>query len=162
MSGIDFESAIDRVLSHEGGYVNNPADPGGETQWGISKRSYPDVDIKTLTRDGAKKLYRRDFWDPVASQIHDDALMYQVLDAAVNHGMGNSVRFIQRALGLADDGHWGPHSQEVFKSQDPKDVHLLFLAERFEFWAKLKAFDTFGRGWVRRGATNMRYLAQDN
>lgn len=159
---IDFEDAIERILSHEGGYVNNPADPGGETQWGIAKRSYPTVNIKTLTREGAKAIYLRDFWTPVASKINDPALCFQVLDAAVNHGIGNSIRFLQRALGVADDGAFGPTSIAALSARDPHDVHLLFMAERFEFWAKLKAFDTFGRGWVNRGALNLRYLAKDN
>lgn len=159
---IDFDDAIERILSHEGGYVNNPADPGGETQWGIAKRSYPTVNIKTLPREGAKAIYLRDFWTPVASKINDPALCFQVLDAAVNHGIGNAIRFLQRALGVADDGAFGPASIAALAGKDPHDVHLLFMAERFEFWAKLKAFDTFGRGWVNRGALNLRYLAKDN
>ena len=159
---IDYDEAIDRILAHEGGYVNNPADPGGETQWGIAKRSYPTVNIKTLTRDGAKAIYLRDFWTPVASKVSDSALCFQVLDAAVNHGIGNAIRFLQRAIGVADDGAFGPASVAALSARDPHDVHLLFMAERFEFWAKLKTFDTFGRGWVRRGAQNLRFLAKDN
>jgi len=159
---IDFDDAIERILAHEGGYVNNPADPGGETQWGIAKRSYPTVNIKTLTREGAKSIYLRDFWAPVAAKISDSALCFQVLDAAVNHGIGNAIRFLQRAIGVADDGAFGPASIAALNARDPHDVHLLFMAERFEFWAKLKTFDTFGRGWVRRGAHNLRFLAKDN
>ena len=159
---IDYDEAIDRILAHEGGYVNNPADPGGETQWGIAKRSYPTVNIKTLTRDGAKAIYLRDFWAPVASKVSDSALCFQVLDAAVNHGIGNAIRMLQRAIGVADDGAFGPASVAALAARDPHDVHLLFMAERFEFWAKLKTFDTFGRGWVRRGAQNLRFLAKDN
>jgi lysozyme family protein len=159
---IDFETAIERILGHEGGYVNNPADPGGETQWGISKRSYPHLDIRALTRDQAKELYRKDFWEPVAEKTHDSAIRFQLLDAAVNHGMGNAVRFLQRAVGTADDGHWGPASRACLARMDAHDAHLLFMAERFEFWASLKSFDSFGRGWTRRGAKNLRYLAKDN
>lgn len=159
---IGFDTAIERILSHEGGYVNDPRDPGGETQWGISKRSYPTTDIKALTREQAKALYRRDFWLPVASYATDGALQFQMLDAAVNHGMGNAVRFLQRAIGVADDGHFGPVSRAAMARMDTKDVHLLFMAERFEFWARLARFDAFGRGWVLRGAENLRHLAKDN
>jgi lysozyme family protein len=159
---IDFDDAIERILAHEGGYVDNKNDPGGETQWGIAKRSYPTVNIKTLTREGAKAIYLRDFWTPVATKISDSALCFQVLDAAVNHGIGNAIRFLQRAIGVADDGAFGPASIAALQARDPHDVHLLFMAERFEFWAKLKTFDTFGRGWVRRGAQNLRFLAKDN
>ena len=64
MSDDPFEAAVNDVLGEEGGYVNNPADPGGETNWGISKRAFPQVDIKALTRDDAKALYRANYWDP--------------------------------------------------------------------------------------------------
>jgi lysozyme family protein len=159
---VDFETAIERILGHEGGYVFDARDPGGETQWGISKRSYPTVDIRGLTRDGAKGLYLRDFWNPVAALIGDGALRFQLLDAAVNHGQGNAVRFLQRAIGVADDGHWGAVSRAKLERLVPVDVHLLFMAERFDFWSKLERFDAFGRGWVRRGAANLRFLARDN
>ena len=159
---MDFNTAIDRCLAAEGGYVNDPADPGGETNWGICKRSYPTVNIKALTREGAKDLYRSGFWDPVAAQTTDGALQFQLLDSAINHGMGNATRFLQRALGVADDGHFGPIGQRALAAASPHDVHLLFMAERFEFWAKLSTFDRFGRGWVRRGAQDLRYIAKDN
>jgi lysozyme family protein len=159
---ITFDTAIERILSHEGGYVWDNRDPGGETQWGISKRSYPALNIKTLTRAAAKAIYERDFWRPVVETVADDALRFQLLDAAVNHGMGNAVRFLQRAVGVADDGHWGQVSHAALARMSATDVHLLFMAERFEFWTKLKAFDTFGRGWTKRGAQNLRHLAQDN
>ncbi|MFX6884101.1 glycosyl hydrolase 108 family protein, partial [Acinetobacter baumannii] len=59
---MNFDQAFDRLIGNEGGYVNNPADPGGETQWGISKRAYPNVNIRDLTREQAKAIYRRDVW----------------------------------------------------------------------------------------------------
>ena len=159
---MNFDTAIERVLQHEGGYVLNPSDPGGETQWGISKRSYPSVDIRALTRDGAKALYESGFWRPVALTVDDGALQFQLMDAAVNHGMGNAVRMLQRAVGVADDGHWGPTSLAALRRAVPIKTALLFMAERLEFWTKLTAFDAFGRGWTRRGAQNLRFLAEDN
>lgn len=160
---MDFNVAIERILAHEGGYVNDPEDPGGETQWGISKRSYPALDIKALTRDQAKEIYRRDFWQPiVARATGDSALQFQLLDAAVNHGMGNAVRMLQRAVNVADDGHWGRISQAALAALDRHDAHLLFMAERFIFWTRLRTFDRFGRGWTVRGAENLRYIAKDN
>jgi lysozyme family protein len=159
---MNFDTAIERVLSHEGHYVNDPRDPGGETKFGISKRTYPGEDIRNLTRDRAKFLYHRDFWEPVVKTIADGALRFQMMDAAVNHGMDNAVRFLQRAAGVADDGHWGRYSHAALARMAIVDVHHLFMAERFEFWAKLRAFDIFGRGWVRRGAQNLRFIAADN
>ena len=163
MGSLSFPVAIDRILSHEGGYVNDVRDPGGETKFGIAKRSYPMVDIAALTREQAIAIYERDFWRPVVAVCTDDgALAFQLLDAAVNHGMGNATRFLQRAVGVADDGHVGPMTIAAVQRMPAADVHLLFMAERFEFWAKLQRFDVFGRGWVRRGAENLRYLAKDN
>lgn len=159
---VTFETAIERILAHEGGYVNHPKDPGGETQWGISKRSYPHTDIRALTRNGAKSIYERDFWRPVVETVDDGALRFQLLDAAVNHGMGNAIRFLQRAVGVADDGYWGSVSRAALDRCSASDVHLLFMAERFEFWCKLSTFDAFGRGWTRRGAQNLRFIALDN
>lgn len=157
-----FDEIIDRVLSHEGGYVNNPRDPGGETQWGISKRSYPTVNIRALTRQGAVDIYRRDFWQRVQGDRLPRAVAFQALDAAVNHGIGNAVRWLQRAAGVADDGIIGPRTIAAVAAQDPADLVLLFNAERLEFYAKLGTFDTFGKGWTRRVAGNLRYAAQDN
>ena len=159
---MDFDVAIERILSHEGGLVDDPRDPGGLTNWGICRRSYPVVDIRNLTRDGAKEIYRADFWEPIAATVADPALRFQMLDAAVNHGAGNAVRMLQRAIGAAPDGHWGPHSSALLAGMDAHDAHLLFLAERFDFWCALSTFNAFGRGWTRRGAANLRYLAGDN
>ena len=64
-AGDRFARAIERVLEHEGGFVDNPDDPGGKTRWGISQRAYPFLDLSTLTREGAIALYRRDAWTPI-------------------------------------------------------------------------------------------------
>ncbi|MBA3605213.1 MAG: hypothetical protein H0W46_04425 [Acidimicrobiia bacterium] len=159
---MDFTTAIDRVLGHEGGYVFHAKDPGGETRWGISKRSYPNVDIRALTREGAKALYLRDFWMPCVRLVTDGALQFQMMDAAVNHGMRRATKFLQGALKVTQDGVFGPQGRAALAAADLKDVHLLYMAERFEFWCDLETFATFGRGWVRRGAQQLRYIAQDN
>lgn len=156
-----FDVLINRVLGNEGCYVNNPSDPGGETNFGIAKRSYPMLDIKNLTRQAAIEIYRRDFWDRVQGDKLHPAVAFQALDAAVNHGIGNSVRWLQRAAGVADDGVMGPLTMTVIGRRDPAYLVLMFNAERLEFYASLKAFDVFGRGWVRRDAANLRYGAQD-
>jgi lysozyme family protein len=157
-----FDNFIDRVLSHEGGYVDNPKDPGGETKFGISKRSYPNVNIKGLTRPQAVEIYRKDFWQRAQCDKLHKSFAFQALDAAVNHGIGNAVRWIQRAAGVADDGVIGPVTLRAISMTDPVDLVLLFNAERLEFYAKLSTFDTFGRGWTRRVAGNLRFAAKDN
>ena len=159
---MSFDSLIDRVLSHEGGYVNDPRDPGGETKYGISKRSYPLLDIKNLTRSQAVEICRRDFWQRVSGDSLPPSVAFQVLDAAVNHGIGNAVRWLQRAVGVADDGAIGPITMAAVKRMDAADLVLQFNAERLEFYAKLSTWDAFGRGWARRVAGNLRYAAADN
>lgn len=158
---VDFSVAFERLMGHEGGYVHNLRDPGGETNWGISKRSYPEVDIKNLTRDDAKAIYYRDFWVPCGQSL-SDGVQFQTFDAAVNHGMQTAIRLLQRAVGTADDGYWGPHSMSAYEKLTESDALLRFLAERIEFMCKLSRFDTFGRGWSRRIAKNLKYAAEDN
>jgi lysozyme family protein len=158
---MNFDQAFDRLLGNEGGYINDPNDPGGETNWGISKRSYPNVDIKALTREGAKRIYRTDFWDRANMDGYDPAIAFQVFDIAVNSGIETAVRMLQRAANVADDGHIGPVTIAAVKARSVTDMLMLLVAERLEFWAKLSTWDRFGRGWSRRAAQDLRYAAQD-
>ena len=101
-----FDEAIGVVLEHEGGYVNDPADPGGETRYGISKRSYPDVDIASLSLEGAKAIYRRDFWR--YDKVEDQLVATKIFDMAVNMGPVPAHRIVQQACGIQTDGAFGP------------------------------------------------------
>jgi len=157
-----FDTFINRLLSHEGGYVHDSRDPGGETNWGISKRSYPSVNIKALTRDGAIAIYRRDFWEASKASQLPPAVGFQLLDGAVNSGIGQAVRWLQRAAKVADDGVLGPVSLAAIKKTDPNDLLLRFLAERLDFMTGLKGWAAFGKGWARRIAQNLRYGSEDN
>ena len=157
-----FDYFIERVLVHEGGYVNDPRDPGQETRWGISKRAYPHLDIRNLTRAQAIDIYRRDFWQRVRGDELPREFAFQALDAAVNHGIGNAVRWMQRAAGVADDGVIGPVTLAAVQRAQPADLVLRFNAERLRFYAKLTTFDAFGRGWVNRVAGNLDHAATDN
>lgn len=91
----NFEEAIAFVLPHEGGYVNHPADPGGETKYGISKRSYPNEDIANLTIERASFIYRRDFWNPLYERINSQAIANKVFDFAVNMGSSQAHKLLQ-------------------------------------------------------------------
>lgn len=157
---MNFNIAFERLVSHEGGYVNNPKDPGGETNWGISKRSYPHVDIKNLTRDGAAAIYLRDFWEPLGAT--HAAIKFQVFDFAVNSGIQTAIRKLQAAIGAADDGHWGPQSAAKLAGFELNDVLFLFIAERQDFWCSLSTWPAFGKGWIRRSSGNLRFAAKDN
>lgn len=157
-----FPIFMERLLDHEGGYVNDPRDPGGETKFGISKRSYPSVIIKELTREQALAIYYRDFWLPLLEVTPSRALLFQFLDSAVNSGIFTTIRFIQRAVGVADDGYIGIITRAAIKSATFEDLILLFNAERILYMTKLKNFDAHGKGWMRRIAKNLQYAAEDN
>lgn len=159
---MNFDQAFDRLIGHEGEYVNNPADPGGETKFGISKRSYPNVDIKNLTREGAKAIYLRDFWNRINAGKLADGVAYQLFDFAVNSGIETAVRYFQRALGVADDGHWGPVSQSAADAATETDQIMLLNSERLDFMTRLKNWPDASRGWARRIAGNLRFGAEDS
>jgi lysozyme family protein len=156
-----FDQFIERVLGHEGGYVNDPRDPGGETNWGIAKRSYPFLDIRTLSRPAAIEIYRRDFWQAIGADKFHPAIGFQLLDAAVNHGPGAAARWLQRAVGVADDGMVGPVTRKAVQAADPADVVARLLAERLDFYTRLSTWPVYGRGWARRLAGNLRFAAAD-
>ena len=169
---ITFDEAFDRLISHEGGYSDDPRDSGNwtggaqgvgqlkGTKFGIAACSYGYLDIKNLSLEEAKAIYRRDFWE-VCGAAHS-AIKFQLFDASVNHGRGNAIRFLQRAVKVADDGDWGVKSQAALGSMEPNDVLLRFLAYRLKFWASLQKFDIYGRGWTNRGADNLLFAAEDN
>jgi lysozyme family protein len=157
---MNFDTAFERLLGHEGGYVNHPNDPGGETNWGISKRSYPHVDIKNLTITAAKTIYLRDFWTPLGDT--DPAIKFQVFDFAVNSGIQTAIRKLQTAVGVADDGNWGPVSAARLAELDKNDVLMRFIAQRLRFWSSLSVWPAFGKGWARRAADSLDYAAKDN
>ena len=156
-----FDQAFDRLMTLEGGYVNDPADPGGETKWGISKRSYPLVNIAALTREQAKEIYMRDFWTRGKMDQYDPAIAFQVFDFSVNSGIETALRKMQSAVGVADDGFVGPITTEALKAMSPADFIMRFTAERIDFWTRLSTWPTFGRGWARRAAQDLRYGAED-
>lgn len=151
-----FDQCFDKLISHEGGYVNDSRDPGGETKYGISKRAYPQVDIKALTLDTAKAIYKRDYWDRAQCDKLPPQLAYLLFDAAVNSGIGQAIRFLQRAVNLADDGVLGPLTLAAVQRMDVESIASRYLAQRLEFMTKLSTWDTFSKGWARRIADQMK------
>ena len=153
-----FDQCFEKLISFEGGYSNNSQDKGGETNFGISKRSYPQLDIKALTLDAAKAIYKRDYWDQAQCDSLPPTLAYLIFDAAVNSGIGQSIRFLQRALGVADDGAMGPLTLAAVRRMDAESVCARFLGHRLDFMTRLSTFDTFGKGWSRRIADQLKGL----
>ena len=158
---MNFEQAIARVLDHEGGYTDGKNDPGGETKWGISKRAYPELNIKTLTREQAVAIYRRDFWDVVEADKMPRALQYPALDFAINSGPMTAIRKLQSAANIADDGYWGPVTKAAVFAMPDEILVLRFLAKRLDYMRRLSNWKYAGAGWAARLAAVMMYAADD-
>ena len=156
-----FDEVFYRVIGHEAGYVNNPKDPGGETKWGISKRSYPKLNIKTLTIEQAKEIYLNDFWNVIDGDSLQRPIAFQLMDFAINSGPETSIRYLQRALGVADDGYFGPISKKAMKDMSQTDMIMRLNAERLEYMTKLSNWPNASRGWARRIAKNLRFGSLD-
>jgi lysozyme family protein len=158
---IDFYTSVERALGHEGQYSNDPDDPGGETNWGISKRSYPSLDIRNLTREDAIAIYKRDYWETVEGV--PDSVKFQLFDFAINSGIGNTIRALQRACDVVPDGKWGIFSKAAAETISESDLLMLVLAERLDFMRKTQAWKNgLASGLAGRVAQNLRFAAQDN
>ena len=157
-----FDITFDRLMKSEGGYVFDKNDPGGETNWGISKRSYPNVNIKKLTKEGAKAIYKKDFWDVIRADILPAPVAFQVADFAVNSGISTAIRYLQRVANVADDGHWGPVSKLALEAMSATDIIFLLNAERLDFMRRLAGWKFYSSGWAGRIANNLRYGASDS
>ncbi len=126
-----FDRAFAYLMREEGGYSLDPRDPGGETKFGISKRAYPDLDIKGLTLEQAKAIYERDYWLPLGCDSRPYREALPIFDCGVNQGLGRAREILGRVQA-------GP------------DFVARFQAERALHYAQLSTFQRFGRGWMRR------------
>lgn len=150
-----FDEAFTRLIGHEGGYVNDPRDPGGETKYGISRRSYPGEDIAGMTLERAKAIYLRDFWGPAGCDAVPDGVKFDLFDAAVNSGVRTAAKLLQRAVGETQDGIIGPRTLQAVQSMPAPRLVARFNGARLEFMAGLSTWPAFGRGWARRIASNL-------
>ena len=171
---MNFDDAFARVLGHEGGLSMDPNDRGnwtsgvigvGElrgTKFGISAMTYPTVDIANLTVDGAKEIYRRDFWAQINGDEMYDGVAFQAFDFAVNSSCQTAIRYLQRAIGVADDGDWGPITRAAAAAMTESDIIMRFVAERIDYWTRVSTWPKYGKSWARRGAQDLRYGAEDS
>lgn len=155
-----FEEALPKLIAHEGGYVsaeqarrNN--DPGGETNWGISRRSYPHLDIAALTLQQAAAIYRRDYWGPAGCDAVPAAIRFDLFDMAVNSGVGRAVRTLQAAVGETQDGILGPRTLQAIGTMPAPRLVARFNGARLDFMTRLANWPENSRGWARRVAANL-------
>ena len=149
----DFELAIPVVLRNEGGYVDDPNDAGGETNFGISKRSYPNVDIKNLTVEEASAIYKRDFWK--FDGINDQTVATKLFYSYVNNGR-TAIRIAQEIVVAPEDGEYGPHTEALINNVSPTVFLMQFrssLAQHYQNIVNANPQDMkFLKGWLRRAA----------
>lgn len=154
---MNFDEAFHKLLGHEGMYSNHPDDPGGETMWGVTKTVARTAgyagEMRDLPVDVAKAIYRKQYWDTVKADELPALLRYPLFDAAVNSGVSQAVRWLQRALEVADDGKLGPITLTVAKASVQENVLRNMLAQRLQFMTGLSNWPSFGKGWARRIAS---------
>jgi len=134
----------------EGGYSNNPADPGGATKYGISQAGYPSLNIAALTLSDAQTIYQRDYWAACQCDALPPAVAGLVFDAAVNQGPAWARKALQSAVGVTTDGVIGPKTLAAVKSADPATLHATIGWLRETAYRQAADFPTFGHGWIIR------------
>jgi lysozyme family protein len=155
---MNFDQAFVKLIGHEGGYVNNKNDPGGETRFGISKRSYPHLDIAALTLEHAKAIYFKDYWGPAGCDTVPDSVKFDLFDMAVNSGITPAIKLLQATVQATQDGIIGPLTLMAINSMDKQRLAAHFNARRLEFYTTLPTWPSFGKGWARRIASNLRSI----
>lgn len=155
----NFTTSLAAVLVHEGGYVNDPRDPGGATNKGVTQHVYDDwrrsrgIDprsVRSLEQSEVEAIYRKLYWDAVRGDDLPSGVDYCVFDFAVNSGPVRAARYLQRAVGVADDGKIGPMTLAAVKAKPACEVISAITAARLAFLGQLPSFDRFGRGWTTR------------
>ena len=150
-----FEEIINKVLEHEGGYVNDPKDLGGETKYGITKRFYPDVDIKNLTIEKAKQIYKDDYWDKNRIEEVPQELWHIYFDMCVNMGRRTAVKILQRGAnskgkGLKVDGGMGPSTIGALKGVGIERIRAYRVKYYVDLINAKPEQEKFYFGWFRR------------
>ena len=155
---VNYDKCLETILHHEGGYVNHPKDPGGETNLGVTKRVYEEFggtkDMKDLTVEDVAPIYKKGYWDKMKGDDLPTGLDLCVFDFGVNAGPGRAAKYLQTMIGTVADGGIGPNT--LAKLKEYVEEHGLaksidnYQEARQAYYEKLSTFATFGRGWTRR------------
>ena len=147
---MNFDQAVRIVLKHEGGYSNDSLDPGGETKFGISKRQYPNLNVRDLSEAQAREIYRMDYWDRLNIDQLPPKLRLIVFDCAVNQGQARAAMLLQRSLGIVADGIIGPKTIDTAYQMGQDHVVLSYAKLRHNAYASNPNWMRYGKGWSRR------------
>jgi lysozyme family protein len=156
----NWQKSFELMLKSEGGYVNNPADPGGMTNLGVTKTTWENwigresdgAEMRNLTPEKVEPLYKKKFFDAVRGDELPVGLDYLLFDFAVNAGAGRAIKTLQSAVGITPDGGFGPMTMAAVQAIDPKELIERFSQAKEDFYRSLPTFATFGRGWLNRVA----------
>ena len=156
----NYPFVIGQVLGWEGGYTNDPRDPGGPTNWGITihdartywKKDATATDVKNMPKSVALQIYKSKYWDMLNGDQLPSGVDYAVMDYGVNSGIYRAARVLQKIVGTTQDGVIGLKTIAAAKKMDPVDVVKKICDERLAFLKSLKTWSAFGRGWARRVA----------
>lgn len=155
----DFAAAWNELLENEGGYVDNPADPGGATKYGITERTARrhgyTGDMRDLPLTLAVTIAKTEYWDPVKGDQLPPEVAFQVLDAAYNSGVDRAARWLQKAAKVTEDGDIGTETLAAVSAADPDKIVMRFDAYRLFFLEALPAWPSFAKGWTARIAKNL-------
>ena len=160
MAASSYDGALARLLAHEGGYVNDPRDPGGPTKYGITLAVYrasghpgaTAADVQAMTLAEAKAIYRRRYWDALRCDDLPAGIDYAVFDYGVNSGPARAAKALQRLVGVAADGRIGPVTLAAARRHDAAEIVQRLCEERLAFLKSLGTWPAFGAGWARRVA----------
>ena len=156
---MNFDAAFSKLIGHEGDFSNHAADPGGATRYGVTEAVAREVgykgDMRELSLDLAKRIYKDKYWDTIRAEELPPGIRYAVFDGAVNSGPGQSIKWLQRAVGTADDGILGPQTLKFANAANPDSLRMRLLAQRLRFMTKLNNWPSFSRGWASRIADLM-------
>ena len=156
----NFEKALAAVLKSEGGFVNNPKDPGGMTNLGVTiktwesfvGRNVTEKEMRNLTPEIVGKMYQQKYWNAVKADDLPEGVDYLAFDFAVNAGPGRAAKLLQQAVGVTADGAIGPATLKAVAAMQPADLIEKYSAAKETFYRSLPTFETFGKGWLRRVA----------
>ena len=157
----NWQKSFELMLKSEGGYVNNPADPGGMTNLGVTKatwenwvgRASDEAEMRSLTPEKVEPLYKKKYWDAVrGDEIENGGVAYLLFDFAVNAGPGRAIKVMQSAVGVTPDGGFGPMTMAAVQAIDPVELIEKFSQAKEDFYRSLGTFATFGKGWLNRVA----------
>jgi len=154
----NFEQCFYLVLKNEGGYVDNPADPGGATNLGCTKavweqyigHSVTKDDIKALTPNDVMPLYKAKYWDTVSGDDLPEGVDYAVFDYAINSGPSRAAKALQSVLSVTVDGKIGDATLRALEASNPREVATAVCEARLSFLQSLPTYANFGKGWSRR------------